>query len=272
MENTTLKKEVSNEEKEHRANIKKFNDQLKYCSLLTMHKILPKLRKDIKKTLNDFNSNSKKDAIMLILSIVDECHFRIGAKPKEISTGMSTMKKQHCIANLTKKEHPTLYFEFIGKSHQKNICEIKNNLISKAMLKMMNYKNDNEYIFMYKNENGDLQRVSSYDVNNLLATYGDVTCKTFRTYHANKYLINQLRSLEVPTTKTGIKKNINKAIEYAAIKLNHTKGVCKKSYILPLLTNLYENDPKTFNIENVNDERALYDILKTNLTCKKIKN
>ena len=60
----------------------------------------------------------------------------------------------------------------------------------------------------------------------------------------NLYFIEALKdkqhrkAVEVATTKKEIKQALAKAVEDTAMKVGHTKGVCKKSYISD---NLYES-------------------------------
>jgi DNA topoisomerase IB len=77
--------------------------------------------------------------------------------------------------------------------------------------------------------------------------------------------------MNIPKTKTQMKKNINQAVDYAANKLNHTRNVCKRSYILKVLLDLYEQDPSNISSttnQRKSDEKLLYDLLRRHLTCQ----
>lgn len=206
--------------------------------LLELSRIIPRLRKDIRARLDDFNYSSD-DVIYLILAIMDMCQFRVGSRKYKNSTGLSTLKCGQ-IDNGT-----TTNIEFHGKRQVLNTCHIMNRKISKILQTLAEDKDADDFLFTYAGLNGQRQRVNADSINRLLASYADgVTTKMFRTWKANYYFIKNLKKLDLPTTQSDIARNISLAVGGAAEKLYHTKGICRRSYIDARLVQLYQESPR----------------------------
>ena len=68
----------------------------------------------------------------------------------------------------------------------------------------------------------------------------------FRTWNANYILLKEILNLELPTSPTMAKKNINVAVKKAAGQLHHSSNVSKKSYMNNEIVDLYLTDPMKF--------------------------
>jgi DNA topoisomerase-1 len=211
----------------------------KQCRLLKLSRVIPRLRKDIRERLDNFNYSSE-DVIYLILAIMDLCRFRVGNTKYKHSTGLSTLRCGQYQAR-------TADIEFLGKRQVLNTCQILSPKISKILGTLAESKDPDDFLFTYVGLNGQTQRVNAESINRLLAGYGaGITTKMFRTWKANYYFIKCLKQLDVPTTKTGVAGNISTAVAAAAQKLYHTKGICRRSYIDSRLVDLYKNTPEAF--------------------------
>jgi DNA topoisomerase-1 len=212
----------------------------KQCHLLEFYQILPTLRKDIREHLDHF-TYSQDHIIYLILAIIDLCHFRVGNTKYTKSTGVSTLKKEHIQSNTSCSS-----ISFHGKRQVINQCDILNKRMNNILMKLAEYKDDDDFLFTYRDEYDNEHRITAEQVNGLLSRYGNITTKMFRTWKANYYFIKSIKVLDFPTTKTAIKKNISKAVENTAIKLHHTKAICRRSYIDSRIVKLYQTSPQEF--------------------------
>ncbi len=224
----------------------------KQCHLLELYNILPTLRKDIRDHLEHFN-HTQEDIIYLILAIMDLCQFRVGHTKYKNSTGISTLKRgqlNSCPSSTTSCSS----IVFNGKRQVVNHCEILSEKINDMLMSLSDYKDDDDFLFTYTDLYGNQQRVTADHINELLHRYGDITTKMFRTWKANYYFIKNIKSLPIPTSRSGIKKNISSAVTITAEKLYHTKAICRRSYIDSRIVKLYESSPSSF-VETLQSSR-----------------
>lgn len=256
---------MSKFETNRRYNYDPIKEANKYCRLEEFFHILPKLRNDIRNTLNNFDY-SKDHIIYLVLAIIDLCHFRIGNLKYKKSTGSVTLKVNQ-ITRCSDSNNMCSLISFIGKRSVLNECKIQNEKINHILTIINSYKNPDDFIFTYKDFhpthhtlniaskyvnttpldlNSNIRQITAKDVNELLHRYGNITSKMFRTWKANYYFIKNIKNCSVPQNETQIKKNISLAISKTAEKLHHTKGICRRSYIDSRIINLYKKSPIHF--------------------------
>src|SRR6185295_17895766 len=98
-----------------------------------------------------------------------------------------------------------------------------------------------EELFQYQNEGGELQSISSGDVNDYLReiTDKDITAKDFRTWHGSGQMFAQLNELGPASSENEAKKNIIAAIKETASKLGNRPATCRKYYIHPAVVESY---------------------------------
>jgi DNA topoisomerase IB len=214
----------------------------KYCHLMEFYSVLPKLRKDIRYTLNNFDY-SKNHIVYLILAIIDLCNFRIGNEKYKSSTGTATLRTRNIMECSSNTSNTCNHLVFNGKRQVLNECEILNTKINKILMSLTEYKNDDDFVFTYIT-NGSIHKVIASDVNELLENYGNISTKMFRTWKANYYFIKHIEKLDLPQNKTQMRKNISQTVEYVAKKLHHTKNICRRSYIDSRIIDLYKESPQ----------------------------
>jgi DNA topoisomerase IB len=215
----------------------------KQCHLLTLSRVIPQLRKDIRGALDNFRYSSD-DVVYLILAIMDLCGFRVGNIKYKNSTGLSTLK---CGQMDIVASRSTTKIEFRGKRQVVNSCDILSKKISTILGTLAKSKGDNDFLFTYVGLNGQTQRVNSESINRVLSSYaGGLTTKMFRTWKANYFFIKTLKKLGVPATKTDIAAHISEAVAVTAERLYHTKAICRRSYIDTRLVNFYKETPELF--------------------------
>lgn len=211
----------------------------KYQRLKFFCKKLPLLEKRIKKDLKTPGTESYTLAILF--TIMKKTHTRIGNEcyAKDNKTyGLTTLEFRHlrlCKKNLIK-------LEFVGKKGVKQKIEFTDALCYTYLKKLRDAR---------RVLGSSVDRIFSIDanrMNNYLrdAMGSEFSCKDFRTYGSNILFLQTLCALDEPKTKTESKKNINATYDVVAEKLGHTRAISKKSYVMPILAETYEEDPHRF--------------------------
>jgi DNA topoisomerase-1 len=234
----------------------KLKNYYKYCDLVEFGNNLQQIINDCHFILKQQNINriedlESLDRLALSILLMEHCNFRVGNLKYKNSTGLLSIETKHFDIN-------TNNIKFNGKKQVLNSCFLNNKEIIKEIRLLWN-KVDNEYDFSYDKKqllfsyDGGSNHVTPDDLNNFLKIYHpSFSAKMFRTYKANIYFLEMIKSLPLPNTKTDLKKNIKKAVQYTSQNLYNTPAICRRSYIDNRIINLYESDPTQLsNIELV---------------------
>lgn len=198
----------------------------KFARLLKFAKLLPPLRKAIRRTLQATRARgrSKEHVTHQALRVLDQCRFRVG-NPMYLqnnqSHGLSNLDSRHV---RLKPSEATI--EFKGKAGQLNTCVIRD----KDTLQYLRHRirgggRAASRLFEYVGDSGKTVGLHPQDVNRALRAHGDITAKDFRTWQANLYFVEaRIRGDDVP-----------ESVRHAAAQLYHTPAVCKSSYLHPAL-------------------------------------
>ena len=213
-------------------NVIKKNSNEKFCKLITLGQIYPKIIKKINHDLKQ-SEDLKLKHIATIIRIIIDCNFRVGNKIYEKqnkSYGVTTLKKKHFTLNKN-----NVIIKFNGKKNVINKCKLTNKQTIKNIKHFQKNKRLNQHIFSFK-DSLSTRKISSNDINNYLQQFGDYTSKNIRTWRANTLLIKYLLQ------KLSIKESIQRVSE----SLHNTPAVCKSNYLDPKLITYYEKDPNLF--------------------------
>ena len=225
----------------------------KFCKLINFGDKLPKIREKYENILlSNSHKKLKQTLIALILKIIETCNFRIGTercRKTYDSHGMTTILKEH----VDIKSDNLAILDFIGKKGVRNYCEIKDPVIIAHLNKIKYNASNKEKIFKYQDDKKGTNYITFLDINKFLLEFGNFTSKMFRTWSANKYLLEELNNYPIDDKITNRKKTLRKSIETIAEKLHHTSAICKSKYLCRELLDLYVNEPDKFkNIMNDN--------------------
>ena len=218
----------------------------KFCTLMEFGKKLPDIRAKYQRTLaSNSEKNMKKKMIALILKIIESCNFRIGTercRKTYDSHGMTTILKEH----VDLKSNGSAIIDFIGKKGVRNFCKIKDPQVVKLLNEIKYNAANKEKIFKYKNSRKGTSYITFLDINDYLLEFGNFTSKMFRTWAANKYLLEELEKHPIEEKITNRKKTLRESIKIIAEKLHHTPAICKSKYLCRELLDLYVDKPKRF--------------------------
>lgn len=213
---------------------------LKFKRMYKFSVLLPKLMECVKEDAR--SSDSKTRTMAYMIKILELTNIRIGNKKymdQNESHGLTTLKKEHVTF-----KGGSCVIEFRGKHNVEQSLNITDVDIIKFLKANMLRPTDWVMTYSKDSSNGaiDYYAVSAQDINNYIHDkIGDMSCKDFRTYGANKTFVDILKSANV--NSTNVKKNVSHALECTAYKLGNNKATSKKSYVMDEIIDAYTKDP-----------------------------
>jgi DNA topoisomerase-1 len=214
----------------------------KFADLIEFGRALPRIRLDVAKQLK-VRADTMEHSIAIILSIVMNCHIRIGnLKYKDLykSYGATNLEVRHVSI-----KPGVARISFIGKKGVRNICKITNAALISNICSSIKDKKPHDAVFTY-DKCGSAVRAS--DINDYMGKFGtNITSKMFRTYATNVMLIGILND-DDPTklTKAERKRRLNIALDSTSNSVHNTRAVCRREYVHPEIPEMYINKPHTF--------------------------
>lgn len=212
----------------------------KYNRLKLFAKKLPCIIKHVEHEIKNIDLGSKKFIVCVMFMILFKTHMRIGNDcfAEENNTyGLTTLLKKHVIIN-----KDCITFSFVGKKGVKHNVLLKDVFLRSVIISIMKIPGPRLF------KTTDSVHITSSDINAYVKnTFGyEFSSKDFRTYAANDLFIKFLKREDLPKNQMDIKRTINKCYELVANELGHTKAICKSSYVMPIVSEIYSNDPKKF--------------------------
>lgn len=249
----------------------KLRNENKFDRLYIFGKKLPLLRKQIIKDIRK-KTLIREKVSAIALSIMNETYIRAGNTTYEKeygSFGLTTLKNRHVNINGTKA-----FFKFKGKKGVMQQVAMKDASLVRLLKNVRELPG--QELFQYYDEQGELHKLDSGDINNYLKEHMDeeFTSKDFRTWAGSVTALQIMSHTEDFDCDADCKRNIVGIIDGVAAKLGNTRTICKKYYIHPALLQSYEqkklqqvlsklkkyDDPKVLNVET---EKALLSFLRS---------
>lgn len=251
----------------------------KYLNLITFGEKLNLIRTTVDDQLT--KKDSPKKQVAAVVKLLFLCMLRLGTDAnveKYKSFGLTTLQARH--VRIHKNE---VFLSFIGKKGVQNTCGLSladgnSEPLARYLLELKKKaKRPRSWLFEFEGE-----KISFKAVNGFLKKFGNITSKFFRTWAANVlFLQNVLKSCSLSKI-TKRKKLLSTTIKTkVAPKLNHTPAICKKSYMMSELMQLFVDDPSTLReisgintskiISKTEAEQAFMRILKWNQNKAKMK-
>ncbi|HET9943725.1 MAG TPA: DNA topoisomerase IB, partial [Terriglobia bacterium] len=211
-------------------------DETKYHRMVAFGRALPKLRRRVARDLKEKQLTRNK-VLATIVRLLETTFIRVGNKEytkQNDSYGLTTLRNRHVSVRGSQVQ-----FYFRGKSGVKHTIDIENARLAKIVRQLRDLPGYE--LFQYYDDSGALHAVGSSDVNQYVreATGEDFTAKDFRTWAGTILAAEALeRSSEFSSAKQA-QKNVKAAIADVADRLGNTVGVCRKSYVHPLVLDAY---------------------------------
>jgi DNA topoisomerase-1 len=199
---------------------------------------LPKLRRQLEQDIYRRNFDKRK-VLACAVTLMDETYFRVGneryAKEHD-SYGLTTLRSKHLTI-----EGDTVIFDFIGKSGQQQHKQLSDRKIANTIKKLDELPGYE--LFRYYDEAGNLQNLSSSDVNQYVKNImgEDYSAKDFRTWGGTLLACIELAQIVRPKTKTARNKMTTTCVKKVAKKLGNTPAIARSSYIDPRILVMFNN-------------------------------
>jgi DNA topoisomerase-1 len=246
----------------------------KYYRLLEFGKQIPAMRQQIEKHFAQPGFKREK-ILAAIVSLLERTNIRIGNSFYEKlygSFGLTTLKNHHVNVNGTK-----MIFTFKGKKGVQHEIGLKSRKLANIIKGCKEIPG--KELFEYRDEEGVVHKIDSGMVNEYIRSItgdSDFSAKDFRTWSGTVYALMGLKEAGSFETQTEMNRKIVAVYDSVAKQLGNTRSVCRKYYIHPIITQLYEEQKleKYFtetdgaipvNLSNLtNEELVLLKILEQN--------
>ncbi len=211
-------------------------DQLKYSRMAAFGQALPGIRRRV---LEDLARPGlpKEKVLATVVRLLETTLIRVGNDEyvkQNDSYGLTTMEDGHA-----KISGPKIRFRFRGKSGKEHDVELTDQRLARIVKRCQDLPG--EQLFQYVDADGQVQDVTSEDVNGYLReiTGQDFTAKDFRTWKGTVLAALTLGKCEPCTSETQIKKNVVAAVKEVAEKLGNRPSTCRKYYMHPAVLEAY---------------------------------
>lgn len=201
-------------------------ESAKYDACTSFGKLLPLVRQRVAEDIGG-RGVPRERALAAVVRLLDLSAIRIGnehyAKAND-SYGATTLRADHAEVGKRKLE-----LHFVGKGGKEHELEVKDADLAAAVRHMEDLDDaEDDHLFRYEDENGDIRPVTSSDVNAYLReTMGaDFSAKHFRTFHASSLAFERLATGEGHV-------KLSQMLEHVAERLGNTPAIARSSYVHP---------------------------------------
>jgi DNA topoisomerase-1 len=211
-------------------------DADKFDRMASFARVLPRIRRRVARDLRREGLPREK-VVATIVRLLETTFARIGNEEyarQNQSFGLTTLRDRHVDI-----KGATVRFLFKGKSGREVALGLTDRRVA-AVIKRCE-ELPGQRLFQYVDTDGERRTVNSDDVNQYLrdVTGQDVTAKDFRTWAATLLAACALSELAGFESEKEAKRNLVAAIDSVAHRLGHTRAVCRRSYIHPVVIETY---------------------------------
>ena len=200
-------------------------DSTKYVHMLEFARALPAIRARIAEHMA-LRGLPREKVLATVVHLLETTLIRVGnddyARTNK-SYGLTTLRNPH-----VKVQGSDLRFQFKGKSGRTWRLQVRDRRIARIVKSCQELPG--QELFQYVDEDGEVRRVTSADVNAYLREISDmdITAKDFRTWAGTVLAALALQEFEAFGTQAALKKNMRSAIERVAARLGNTHNICRK--------------------------------------------
>lgn len=227
----------------------KLRQQHKFHRMSEFAQSLPLIRKQVKKDLARRKLSSEK-VLATVLSLMEQTNIRVGNDVYEKlygSYGLTTLKNKHI-----KIKGNTINFSFKGKKGVYQDLSLNNSRLARIVQQCKEIPG--KELFQYYEEDGSRHSIDSGMVNEYLQsiTGNEFSAKDFRTWSGTVNMFIALHELGCGENQKETHHNTIEALDKVSRQLGNTRAVCKKYYVHPLITELYESGKLSHYFEKLN--------------------
>jgi DNA topoisomerase I len=232
-------------------------DENKFDRLAQFAKALRKIRRRIAQDLK-LPGLPRRKVLATIVRLLERTFIRIGNEEyarENKSFGLTTLKNRHVTVNGVQ-----VHFRFRGKSGRHHEVDVADRRVAKVIAKCQDLPGQD--LFQYFDENGEVQNVTSQDVNEYLRQIAgeDFTAKDFRTWGGTVLAAIALSAQHEFETKKQAKSNIKTAMCAVAELLANTPAICRKCYVHPVIVEAYLNRTRIVGLNAATQRPKQFDL------------
>jgi DNA topoisomerase I len=216
-------------------------DMEKFDDMVVFARTLPKLRTRVDEELDGDGELTHDRVCACAVRLLDRGFFRVGGEDYAVrneSYGLATMKKRH-----VRLRGDVLLFDYPAKSGKRRVQAVVDPAVAAVVEQLKRRRGGGDELLAYKRERRWVD-LRSEDINDWLkdATGKDVSAKDFRTWGATVLAAVALAvSADAPSTETGRKRAISRAVKEVAYYLGNTPTIARASYIDPRVFDRYRD-------------------------------
>ncbi len=208
----------------------------KYRKLVPFARVLPELRSRTNEHLQRPGAGRER-VLATVVRLMCRAFFRVGSERYAVTNktfGLATLDKSHL-----KIDGTDLVFEYVGKSSIDQRRVVADTPLVEVIREIMELPGDR--LFQYQTDEGDIQKVTSRDVNSYLKEIlGDTyTSKDIRTWGGTVRAATILADIGPAGSKKEAEKHIVLTCKLVSTELGNTPAVCRSAYIHPVVLESY---------------------------------
>jgi DNA topoisomerase I len=213
-------------------------DETKFDQLGGFGATLPEIRHTVRRQLG--RRGLPRDKVLgLVIHLLDRTLIRVGNDEYAVDNdayGLTTLRSDHVDV-----EGSRLMFDFQGKGGADWQVVLRDRRLARIVEQCEDL--GGYELFAYEDGSGAVVDVDSSDVNDHLRdmTGEDITSKDFRTWGGTVEVALTLARQGAPGGEREAERNIRRAIDAAADRLNNTRAVARSSYVHPRIPDAYRD-------------------------------
>jgi DNA topoisomerase-1 len=247
--------------KQYRYHVKfrEAREGVKFEHMMTFGDALPRIRRQVHADMAASGLGRSK-VLATVVHLLETTMIRIGnesyAKENK-SYGLTTLLVRHVSV-----DGADMKFHFKGKSGKTWRLGVRDRRVARIVKNCQELPG--QHLFQYIDSTGNLQVVTSSDVNAYLreVSGAEITAKDFRTWAGTVLAAMALSEFEKADSAARAKKNITRAIERVSARLGNTPTICRKCYVHPEVVSAYLDGRLALDIEEQIDDQPRDDLEK----------
>src|SRR6202166_851104 len=211
-------------------------DADKFSRMVGFARALPRIRRRVARDLG-LAGLPREKVVATIVRLLEMSYARIGNEEyarDNGSFGLTTLRDRHVTVSGS-----TVRFLFRGKSGREIEVGVTNRRVARVVKRCEELPG--QMLFQYIGPGGERHTIHSDDVNQYLQEISgeDFTAKDYRTWSATVLAMSALRDVAQFESDAEAKRNVVAAIDSVALRLGHTRAVCRRSYVHPRVIDTY---------------------------------
>jgi DNA topoisomerase IB len=201
---------------------------------------LPAARRRVEEALA-LRGMPRERALAVAFRLLDHGFFRVGSESYRVENGtfgLATLRRDHVSV-----QRSAVSFRYVAKGGTERSQRLLDQDLARSVRSLLSRHDPSEELLAWR-EGSRWRDVRSADVNDYIreVTGGDFSAKDFRTWNATVLMAQALAvSLEAPSSETGRRRAIVRAVAEVASYLGNTPAVARRSYIDPRIIDLYRD-------------------------------